>query len=133
MHMPKASPIEHIRLSQEARDRLVHLKRRTGIAHWNTLCRWAFCRSLVEPNPPPRVHIPADSSVEMTWRVFGGPYSDVFLTLLRMRCARDGFPLDDDSLASEFRRHLHRGIAYLQADRKLTDIAALVTMAPPSE
>ena len=29
--------IEHIRLSQQARDQLITLKRRTGIAHWNVL------------------------------------------------------------------------------------------------
>ena len=47
--------LEHIRLSQTARDQLITLKRRTGIAHWNVLCRWAFCRSLAEPAPPPSI------------------------------------------------------------------------------
>ena len=58
--------IEHIRLAQTARDQLVTLKRRTGIAHWNVLCRWALCRSLAEPAPPPAVKLVLDSSVEMT-------------------------------------------------------------------
>ena len=49
--------IEHIRLSQQARDQLITLKRRTGIAHWNVLCRWALCRSLAEPAPPPAVRL----------------------------------------------------------------------------
>jgi len=129
----RSAPIEHIRLSQEARDRLIQLKRRTGISHWNTLCRWAFCRSLAEPSPPPRAHIPADSSVEMSWRVFGGPHADVFLALLRLRCHRDGLPLDDETLAAEFRRHLHRGIAYLQSDRTITDIGALARLAQPPQ
>ena len=43
---------EHIRLSQQARESLVKLKRYTGIPHWNTLCRWAFCLSLAESSQP---------------------------------------------------------------------------------
>src|SRR5687767_5953934 len=39
--MEGAVPIAHIRLSQEAKERLIQLKRRTGLARWNTLCRWA--------------------------------------------------------------------------------------------
>lgn len=35
-------PIEHIRLSQQAKEQLTRLKRWTGLKHWNELCRWAF-------------------------------------------------------------------------------------------
>ncbi|MGH9941519.1 MAG: DndE family protein [Pyrinomonadaceae bacterium] len=31
--------IEHIRLSQQAKEQLIKLKRTTGIQHWNVLCR----------------------------------------------------------------------------------------------
>jgi DNA sulfur modification protein DndE len=81
-----SAPIEHIRLSQQAKDQLLRLKRKTGIQHWNVLCRWAFCISLAEPGVPPPAKIPADSSVEMTWKVFGGVYSDIYLALLKQRC-----------------------------------------------
>ena len=37
--------IDHIRLSQQAKDQLIKLKRVTGIEHWNVLCRWALCVS----------------------------------------------------------------------------------------
>ena len=69
--------IEHIRLSQQARDQLITLKRRTGIAHWNVLCRWALCRSLAEPAKPPAIKLTLDSNVEMNWRTFGGDLGDV--------------------------------------------------------
>ena len=42
------NPIERVRISQTAEDRLVKLKRSTKIKQWNILCRWAFCRSLAE-------------------------------------------------------------------------------------
>jgi DNA sulfur modification protein DndE len=122
-------PIEHIRLSRTARDQLVTLKRRTRIMQWNVLCRWAFCRSLAEGAPPPAAKIPADSNVEMTWRVFAGGHADELWALLRQRCHIDGLPLDEETLASQFRLHLHRGIGYLVGDPKVTDIAGLILAA----
>ena len=82
--------IETIRLSQQARDQLIKLKRVTGLKNWNVLCRWAFCRSLAEPSVPTPVKIPTDSNVEMTWRVFGGAQADLYLAVLKVRCRRDG-------------------------------------------
>jgi DNA sulfur modification protein DndE len=121
--------IEHIRLSKQAREQLIRLKRHTGIEHWNVLCRWAFCRSLAEPSVPPPSKIPADSNVEMSWRVFGGRHADIFGALLKQRCIQDGLDLDEETVAQQFRLHLHRGIAYLANDRSLRDIASLVALA----
>ena len=123
-------PIEHIRLSKQAREQLIRMKRHTGIEHWNVLCRWAFCRSLAEPSVPPPAKIPADSNVEMSWRVFGGRHHEVYLALLKERCLRDSLSTEDEVLASQFRLHLHRGIAYLASDRRLRDgIGAFVAQA----
>jgi DNA sulfur modification protein DndE len=122
-------PVEHIRLSRTARDQLVTLKRRTKIMHWNVLCRWAFCRSLAEDAPPPAAKIPADSNLEMTWKVFAGAYSDELWALLRQRCHAEGLPLDEDTLATQFRLHLHRGIGYLVGDPRVTDVAGMVGLA----
>ena len=121
--------IEHIRLSMQAREQLIRLKRYTGIEHWNVLCRWAFCRSLAEPSVPPPAKIPTDSNVEMSWRVFGGRHADLYFALLRQRCVKDQLSLADDELATQFRLHLHRGIAYLANDKELRDIAALIKLA----
>ena len=117
--------LDHIRLSEQARDSLVKLKRHTRIPHWNTLCRWAFCASLAETSPPAPAKIPADSAVEMTWKTFGGAYADIYLALLKERCRRDGLQITDDVLTMQFRLHVHRGIGYLSADRKLRSIAGL--------
>ena len=120
---------EHIHLSQRAKDQLVRLKRATGLTTWNTLCRWALCASLAEASAPPKKKIPADSNVEMSWRVFAGTDGDVYLALLRERCIRDGLPTDPDSLAEQFRLHLHRGIAHLVANKRITGIDGLVALA----
>lgn len=121
--------IEHIRLSQTARDQLVTLKRRTGIAHWNVLCRWAFSRSLAEPAPPPATKLVLDSSVEMSWRVFAGDHGDLYWALLRFRCHADGLELDEETLTNQFRLHLHRGIGYLVGDPRVTSVTGLASLA----
>ena len=125
--------IETIRLSKQARDQLVRLKRVTGVTQWNILCRWALCMSLAEPDPPRMQAIPGDSAVEMTWRTFAGPNESVYRVLLRQRCQRDGITLEDDNLATQFRLHLHRGISYLAGDRVVSSIAGLVGRAVPAE
>lgn len=107
------SPIRTVRVSEDARDQLIRLKRLTGIAHWNVLCRWALCRSLAEPHPPSGAPLGEMSNVEMTWQVFAGPYSEAFLLMLRQRAFEDGLPTNDEAVANQFRLHLHRGIAYL--------------------
>lgn len=121
--------VEHIRLSQQAKDQLIKLKRVTGIEHWNVLCRWALCLSLSEQSAPSAAKIPADSNVEMSWKVFGGRYADLYLALLKERCVRDGFGTRPEVLAQQFRLHLHRGISYLAGNkelRKIDDLVALV-------
>lgn len=121
--------IEHIRLSQQAKEQLIKLKRVTGIEHWNVLCRWSLCVSLAEQSVPPQAKIPADSNVEMSWKVFGGRYADLYIALVRERCVRDGLGVDAETVAQQFRLHLHRGISYLAGNkdlRKIDDLVALV-------
>jgi DNA sulfur modification protein DndE len=127
--------LEHIRLSQQARDQLITLKRRTGIQHWNVLCRWALCRSLAESAPPPVINLVLDSNVEMSWRTFGGDFGDVYWALVRLRSHNDGLSLDEDTLAQQFRLHLHRGIGYLVGDPRVKDVAGLAAVGldrPPA-
>ena len=120
--------IETVRVSQKARDQLITLKRNTSIPNWNTLCRWAFCTSLREPQTPPDHPIATDSSIEMTWKVFGGPHASLYWALLKQRCRRDGLSIDDATLSRQFKLHLHRGIGYLAGDPRLRhNIAALMS------
>ena len=122
--------LERIQPSQQAKDQLSRLKRRTGVKNWNVLCRWAFCVSLAEPDPPTPARIPADSSLEMTWRTFAGSdHEDTYLALLRQRCADDGLPTDPETLAIHFRLHLHRGIGYLAGSPDLRRVDDLVALA----
>jgi DNA sulfur modification protein DndE len=128
--------IKQIRLSSQAKDQLVRLKAKTGIAHWNVLCRWAFCVSLSEATPPTPIEVPADSNVEMSWLVFAGEYHELYLALLKERCVQDGQEISDKELNRHFRLHLHRGISYLAAPnviRSIADLIALVRKLPIPE
>jgi DNA sulfur modification protein DndE len=124
-------PVDRIKLSQSAKDQLLKLKRVTKNPTWNVLCRWALCRSLAEPSPPSPVPIPADSNVEMSWQVFGGPIADQLLIALKQRCYQDELGTDPEILAAQLRLHLHRGIGYLAGDPNLKSIEDFCQLALP--
>ena len=100
--------IKQVRLSTQAKEQVIRLKTRTGIAHWNVLCCWVFCLSLRQTSPPAPLDIPADSNVEMTWQVFGGDAHELYLALLKERCERDGLRTSEEIPARQLRLHLHR-------------------------
>ncbi|MGB3135166.1 MAG: DNA sulfur modification protein DndE [Nodosilinea sp.] len=122
-------PIDRIKLSQSAKDQLIKLKRVTKIPTWNVLCRWALCRSLAEPSIPSPVPIPTDSNLEMTWQVFGGPVANQLLIALKQRCYKDGLETDAETLTTQLRLHLHRGIGYLAGDPSLKSIEVFCQLA----
>ncbi|MBV8885281.1 MAG: DNA sulfur modification protein DndE [Chroococcidiopsidaceae cyanobacterium CP_BM_RX_35] len=122
-------PTDRVRVSQAAKEQLIKLKRVTKIDQWNILCRWALCRSFAEPTIPSPVPISADSNLEMTWQVFGGAIADLLIIALKQRCHNDGLGTDQETLANQFRLHLHRGIGYLAGDPNLKKIDDLVEVA----
>ncbi|MFV1965751.1 MAG: DNA sulfur modification protein DndE [Pirellulaceae bacterium] len=121
--------IKQIRLSSQAKDQLIRLKRWTGIQQWNILCRWALCVSLKEPTPPTPIEIPADSNVEMSWHVFGGDCHELYLAVLKERCVSDGLDTTPETLNRQLRLHLHRGISYLATPNSIRSIGDLVSLA----
>jgi DNA sulfur modification protein DndE len=122
-------PVNSIKLSQTAKDQLTKLKRSTKIEQWNILCRWAFFRSLAETTPPATIPIPADSNLEMSWKVFGGELADISILALKQRCYKDGLEITPEILSQQFRLHLHRGIGYLAGDPSLRKIEDLISLA----
>ena len=72
------------------------------------------------------VPIPQDSNVELTWRVFGGEIADILLLALKQRCYNDGLDTDRETLITQFRLHLHRGIGYLAGDQNIKKIEDLM-------
>lgn len=58
-----------------------------------------------------------------------GDLSDSLILALKQRCHNDGLGGDRNTLARQFRLHLHRGIGYLAADPNLRSIEDLVRLA----
>ena len=65
----------------------------------------------------------------MSWRVFGGRHADLYLALLKERLCRDELPTDPETVARQFRLHLHRGISYLAAGRTVAETGDLIAAA----
>lgn len=122
------NPINTVKLSQTAKEQVIKLKKITKIENWNILCRVAFCRSLAEPSIPSPVPIPNDSNVEMTWKVFGGEIADILFIALKQRCYHDKLGTDKETLMTQFRLHLHRGIGYLVGDQEIKKIEDVITL-----
>lgn len=118
--------LENIRLATPSKDRLVRLKRTTGISQWNVLCRWALALSLADPSTPLVKDIVTDSNVEMSWRTFAGQHGDLYLALLKQRCVTDGLEPTDENVSKALTIHLARGIGYLGAHKEMTTIEGLV-------
>lgn len=115
-------PVERIKVSQHSRDTLVTLKRRTGIEHWNVLCRWGFMDSLANPNKPVAAAHAPDSNIEMSWDVFAGELSDAILAAFSVRAARDGIQPTKTEMSAYFRSHLERGILQLHGAANLVEL-----------
>ena len=123
--------LEHIRLSQSAKDQLIRIKKRTKLQHLNEICRWAFCLSLAEPSKPSCINVPNDNSLEISWRVFGGQYQDIYFAVLKERCRKDGLNTNLETLAEQLKLHLHRGIGYLASDTEMKHISHLLKKVLP--
>lgn len=121
--------IKQITLPSQSKDKLSRLKGRTGIQHWNVLCRWALCFSLSEKSIPPDIELSADSNVEMSWHTFAGENLEVYEALIKARCIADKLSTDDETLIKYFKLHLNRGIAYLSGTNMIKNIDDLINLA----
>jgi len=121
--------IETVRLSDRARNQLITVKKRTGVANWNIICRWAFLISLKDKSKPALEKIEFNGAIEMTWRTFAGNNDKLFLALLMQRLKADGIALDKETVNDYFKTYLHRGISFLTDSKrkKLIDYINLLS------
>ena len=121
--------IKQIRLSNQSKDKLARLKGKTGIKHWNVLCRWAFCYSLSENTVPTDIEILLDSNLEMSWYTFAGEFSDLYDALLIEWCIEKGIEPTSENLQKYFKLHLERGISYLSGTNFIKELDDLINLA----
>lgn len=117
------SPVDVVKVSARAKETMIRVKRRTGLEHWNEICRIALCRSLGTPSDPPPWKGHGDVAIEIEWKTFAGPLSNELGVLVLFSAARYGVDLKSrDAVAQFFRSHLERGIASLQNLKTLGEL-----------
>ena len=116
--------LNKIKISKDATQKLWLLKARTGLTP-NILCRIGFCLSLNEPGHPDTNRQPEDG-MEFNRYTLTGQYDVLFLSLLKEKCAQEGFAVDNDT-KEQFLAHLYRGV-YLLSNRikHLSDLNKLI-------
>ncbi|WP_447800925.1 DNA sulfur modification protein DndE [Pseudomonas kilonensis] len=115
--------IDRIRLTAAAKIQLSTLKRKTGIEHYNSICRHALCLSLAEPSMPPEEEFSYNGGVEIDWKTFTGGFEDLYINLLLQRLKQDGVAGSSENIKKLCAGHLHRGLSYLagRGDSYLAD------------
>lgn len=116
-------PVEHVRVSAKGKEILIKIKRRTGLEHWNEICRIALCQSLSNPSLPPAVNKTGESAIDMDWKTFSGHLSDYITSLIIYRANKDGVNLSSkDAISDYFRAHIERGIISIQSMNGIQNI-----------
>ena len=116
--------IDRIRLTAAAKTQLSTLKRKTGIEHYNSICRHALCVSLANPSLPPEEGLNFNSGFEIDWRTFTGGNEALYLNLVLFRVQHDGGDMSVENVKKTCSCHLHRGLSYLasKGDEFLVDL-----------
>jgi DNA sulfur modification protein DndE len=105
--------IDRLRLTAAAKNQLITLKRKTGIEHYNALCRHALCLSLANPTIPPTEEFNFNGGIDIDWRTFTGGNEMLYLNLLLVRLQIDKLPQDVETARQMLIHHVHRGLSYL--------------------
>lgn len=105
--------IDRIRLTAAAKNQLSTLKRKTGIEHYNSICRHALCLSLANASTPPDEDFNFNGGIEIDWRTFTGGNESLYLNLLILRVLEDGAAVSTESVRRVCISHLHRGLSYM--------------------
>ncbi len=106
------------------------IKRKTGLRHWNEICRIAFCHSLAQADLPMPCAATGDSHVEIAWRTFGGERSPLYAALLAEASTRaPAFP----SSHALFLAHLARGLQHMAAQDDGLPVGLKQLCQPASE
>lgn len=108
-------PVEQVRISSKEREILIKIKRKTGLEHWNEICRIALFVSLANPTKPSIIEKKGESAIEIEWKTFAGKYQDEIAALTIIRAKGDGINISSKNAISEyFMSHVGRGIVSLQ-------------------
>ncbi len=112
--------IERVKLSATAKQQLITLKRRTGIEHYNVICRHALMLSMGSDSALPPENHSMSGGIEIDWRVFAGDAADTYLNLLTVRAMQDLGTVTPETVRATLTAHVHRGLSLLVSTNKFS-------------
>ena len=118
-----------IRLGSDDRRMIFNVKNTTGIEHFYTICRCAFCLSVDSQNTIKKLDATADGAVEFSWDRFGGEEAEIYYLILKDEAQRLEIKTDDDSLYELLISHIRRGLGYLTGNKELKTLEGLSSRA----
>lgn len=110
--------IDRLRLTAAAKIQLITLKRKTGISHYNGLCRHALCLSLTNPSQPPEENYNFNGGIDIDWRTLTGNNEELYSNLLLIRLISEGKEVNAESVKLMLTQHVHRGLSYLLSSKE---------------
>lgn len=117
-------PVDHVRISAKDKEILLRIKKRTGLEHWNEICRFAYCRSLANPAIPTMKLSNSNTAIDIEWKTFAGQYHKELASLTMIRASKDSIDVNNrETISLYFRAHLQRGITSMQNIRNLSELA----------
>jgi DNA sulfur modification protein DndE len=114
--------IDRIRLTANAKNQLVTLKRKTGIEHYNSLCRHALCLSLANPSELIKETLTFNGGLEIDWRVLTSGYENLYVNILLT--VHEMILYDEEEVRELLCSHIHRGLSYMNGldSERLSDL-----------
>lgn len=119
--------IDRIRLSSIAKNQLSSIKRKTGIEHYNIICRHALCLSLANPSIPPAEIFNFNGGIDIDWKTFSGGNEVLYHNLILIRLLSDSEDINIENVRQSVSRHVHRGLSYL-ASKVEIDLSLALSM-----
>ena len=108
--------IERVKISAAGKQQLSTLKRRTGIEHYNVICRHALCASLANATKVPPEALQYSGGLEIDWKTFAGEAESTLTNLLIARAIVEDGDSSPIYLRNLLQSHVHRGLSYLMSD-----------------
>lgn len=108
--------IERVRISAAGKQQLSTMKRRTGIEHYNIICRHALCASLSNTTRVPDEALQYNGGLEIEWKTFAGEAESTLTNLIIIRTLLEEGIVTSSNIRKILHAHLHRGLAYLVSD-----------------
>jgi len=113
--------IDRVKLTAAAKNQLITIKRRTGINHYNSICRHALCISLAATSELVIEKLNFSDGLEIDWSILTSGYGELYINIVRSSLPETA--INDDQLKDIITSHIHRGLSFIfsRPDNELSE------------